>query len=337
MGSYFERVWRVAAPERVCLFLWLVSHQVIMTNVERKRRHLSDSDVCSVCKGDFKTIMHVLRDFPAMAGIWERIVPAGMRHLFFSQSLLEWLYDNLQEGVIITDVPWSTTFAMAVWWGWKWRCGNVFGDNRLCRDRVKFVRELAAEVWRAYQTVSLKSGPRARVVRDIGWQAPSAGCFKLNTDGASHGNPGLATAGGVIRDGDGKWCGGFALNIGRCTAPLAELWGVYYGLVIAWERKFSLLEFEVDSELVVGFLKRGINTSHLLSFLVRLCHGYLEKDWSVRITHVFREANRLADSLANHAFSLPLGFHLFEHVPPLLESLRWEDEIAVTSLRLVSL
>ncbi|CAA7038893.1 unnamed protein product [Microthlaspi erraticum] len=37
------------------------------------------------------------------------------------------------------------------------------------------------------------------------------------------------------------WCGGFSLNIGRCTAPLAELWGVYYGLCIVWEKKVQRL------------------------------------------------------------------------------------------------
>ncbi|XP_019097453.1 PREDICTED: sugar transporter ERD6-like 17 [Camelina sativa] len=70
-----------------------------------------------------------------------------------------------------------------------------------------------------------------------------------NTDGASHENPGLATAGGVLRDRMGQWCRGFALNIGICSAPLAELWGVYYGLHIAWEQRVTRLELEVDSEL----------------------------------------------------------------------------------------
>lgn len=130
IDCFFERVWHVAVPKRVRLFLWLVSHQVIMANVEHKRRHLSDSDVCYVCKGNFETIIHVLRDCPTMAGIWERVVPIRKRQRFFSQSLLEWLYDNLQEGVTTVDVPWSTTFAIAEWWGWNWRCGNVFGENR---------------------------------------------------------------------------------------------------------------------------------------------------------------------------------------------------------------
>lgn len=74
-----------------------------------------------------------------------------------------------------------------------------------------------------------------RVEKLIAWVRPDYGWTKLNTDGASHGNAGLATAGGVLRDSDGQWCGGFALNIGLCSAPLAELWGVYYGLYMARE------------------------------------------------------------------------------------------------------
>jgi len=112
----------------------------------------------------------------------------------------------------------------------------------------------------------------------------------------------------VLRGREGEWLGGFSLNIGRCTAPVAELWGVYYGLYLAWEKKVSRVELEVDSALVVGFLKTGVSERHPLSFLVRLCHGFLSKDWIVRISHVYREANRLADGLANYAFSLSMGF-----------------------------
>lgn len=104
-------------------------------------------------------------------------------------------------------------------------------------------------------------------------------------------------------------------NIGFCSATLAELWGVYYGLYLAWERRIPRLQLEVDSEVVVGFLKTGISDTHPLSFLVRLCYGFLLKDWTVQVSHVYREANHLADGLANYAFTRPLGLHLFASCP----------------------
>ncbi|AAF19536.1 F23N19.5 [Arabidopsis thaliana] len=221
------------------------------------------------------------------------------------------------------------------WWGWKWRCGNVFGENRKCRDRVKLVKDIAQEVAKANNCGSGSNNSRSRMERQVRWSKPSLGWCKLNTDGASHGNPGLATAGGALRNEYGEWCFGFALNIGRCLAPLAELWGVYYGLFMAWDRGITRLELEVDSEMVVGFLRTGIGSSHPLSFLVRMCHGFLSRDWIVRIGHVYREANRLADGLANYAFDLPLGYHAFASPPNSLDSILRDDELGISVPRLV--
>ncbi|KAG7540165.1 Ribonuclease H domain [Arabidopsis thaliana x Arabidopsis arenosa] len=322
----FRRAWKVVAPERVRTFLWLGIHQVLMTNTERQRRHLSTTAICPVCKCADETILHILRDCPAMGGIWIRMVPSGKRREFFAQSLLEWLFTNLGDDTKMGESTWSTFFAVSVWWAWKWRCGNVFGVQGKCRDRVKFLRDLSQEVSLVHSRAAAKQGTSGmRVERHIAWKKPGEGWLKLNTDGASRGNPGLATAAGVLRDETGEWCGGFALNIGICSAPLAELWGVYYGLYIAWERRATRLEIEVDSEMVVGFLQTGISEAHPLSFLVRLCHGFIARDWIVRFSHVYREANRLADALANYAFSLPLGFHFFASIPDSVNVVLLED------------
>lgn len=76
---------------------------------------------------------------------------------------------------------------------------------------------------------------------------------------------------------------------------------------------------------MVGFLKAGLRDSHPLLFLIRLCHGFISKDWIVRISHVYRKANCVADGLANYAFLLPLGFHGFESVPNSVRFILLED------------
>ncbi|CAA7018823.1 unnamed protein product [Microthlaspi erraticum] len=90
--------------------------------MERYQRHLSDTEVCQVCKGGVESILHVLRDCPAIADLWSCIVPIRKRREFFSTSLLPWLYDNLGNDVDMGGYGWSTVFAMAAWWAWKWRC-----------------------------------------------------------------------------------------------------------------------------------------------------------------------------------------------------------------------
>nr|AID60103.1 hypothetical protein [Brassica napus] len=332
MEDLYSRVWRVTAPERVRVFLWLVTHQVIMTNMERKRRHISENGTCPLCKSGDETILHVLRDCPAAAGLWRKLVLPTRQQRFFNLTLFEWLYENLANDKSVNGDQWPSLFALTVWWCWKWRCGYVFGEIGKCRDRVRFVKDKAQEVIKANKKVREPSAIGVHVERQIAWFVPENGWVKLNTDGASRGNPGLATAGGALRDEEGKWIGGFSLNIGICSAPLAELWGVYYGLCIAWDKGIRKLEVEVDSKSVVGFLKTGIHDSHPLSFLVRLCYGFVSRDWIVNFSHVYRETNRLADGLANYAFSLQFGLHFFDSVPEHVAPIMLEDlnEVART-------
>jgi len=67
---------------------------------------------------------------------------------------------------------------------------------------------------------------------------PTQGVVKINTDGASSGNPGEAGIGGLLRNSDGMWMVGFVQRIGFATALVAELWAMEQGLKLAWERGF---------------------------------------------------------------------------------------------------
>ena len=60
--------------------------------------------------------------------------------------------------------------------------------------------------------------------------APPAGSFKLNIDGAAKGNPGPAGYGGVIRNSKGSILSLFWGSIGSNTNNMAELEGLINGL-----------------------------------------------------------------------------------------------------------
>ncbi|KAL0722059.1 hypothetical protein Bca4012_036658 [Brassica carinata] len=188
-----------------------------------------------VCLLSFSASL-LLQDCSATAGIWTRIVTPGKQQRFFSLPLLEWLYENISRDASGNGDSWVTLFAMTVWWCWKWRCGYVFGEIGKCRDRVQFVKNKAQEIILSNKNLRISSTAGVRVEKQIAWHRPANSWFKLNTDGAPRGNPGLTTVGGVIWDEYGEWRGGFALNIGIFSASLVELWGVYYGLCIAWDR-----------------------------------------------------------------------------------------------------
>lgn len=57
---------------------------------------------------------------------------------------------------------------------------------------MKFIKELSKEMWRANEKGAAQDRASSREERQIGWDPPVGEWLKLNTDGASCGNPGLA-------------------------------------------------------------------------------------------------------------------------------------------------
>ena len=64
----------------------------------------------------------------------------------------------------------------------------------------------------------------------VGKKPPTRWC-KLNTDGASFGNPSKAGGRRIIRDSEGRWMRGFARSIGFTTSITAKFWTLRDGLL----------------------------------------------------------------------------------------------------------
>ena len=64
-------------------------------------------------------------------------------------------------------------------------------------------------------------------------------------------NPGLAGAGGVLRDHQGLWISGFSARVGLATNNMAKLAAVRQGLVMAWNANVKLFQLELDSRVVL--------------------------------------------------------------------------------------
>ncbi|CAN1178468.1 Putative ribonuclease H protein At1g65750 [Linum perenne] len=66
-STVWKKVWAWRGPSLIRFFLWLAIQDRILTNSERKRRHISASDVCPYCNSAAETAQHVLRDCPLAA------------------------------------------------------------------------------------------------------------------------------------------------------------------------------------------------------------------------------------------------------------------------------
>lgn len=130
--------------------------------------------------------------------------------------------------------------------------------------------------------------------------------FIAYSDGASRGNPGPASIGGIVLDEAGNRLEAISRRIGRATNNEAE----YRAAVAVVEAALALgateLELRMDSELVVRQIsgRYRIRNPRLMPFFQRLTalRGRFQR---FSIEHVPRARNAEADRLANAALDQP--------------------------------
>ena len=124
------------------------------------------------------------------------------------------------------------------------------------------------------------------------------------TDGVAEPNPGPAAIGATIKDEQGKLVTSISQPIGRATSNQAE----YRAIIAALERAISLgvsqVDMHSDSELVVRQITGQYRVKNAsLKPLYQKVKRLQNRLKGFTITHVPREQNREADSLAGKALA----------------------------------
>ncbi|CAN1185483.1 Putative ribonuclease H protein At1g65750, partial [Linum perenne] len=120
------------------------------------------------------------------------------------------------------------------------------------------------------------------------------------SDGLVRNPHGQATAGGLLRDSSGNCLQAFTVNLGRCSITRAEICGALEGVRRAWDAGYRKIEVQMDSKMVMSILLNSEpGSSHQYTLEVLEFQEWLQRDWEVKVIHVYREANQAADYLAN--------------------------------------
>ena len=124
----------------------------------------------------------------------------------------------------------------------------------------------------------------------------------IHIDGASRGNPGEAGLGVHVAGPDGTQIADLYGYLGRATNNVAEYQALLHALRWALARGSRRARIFSDSELVVRQVAGSYRVKHPgLRPLVQEAQALLRRFEDVRVSHVPREQNREADSLANRA------------------------------------
>lgn len=175
----------------------------------------------SGCGATLKSMDHILRTCYEANKLWERVVPSNLWPSFLEGNINDWLNRNLsRKRAPGFDIDWAIVFAFCCWYLWKGRCNFAFHlDSGSMVYRCSFIIRQAREAFAAW-TNPAGQHPTQELL--IHWSPPPLEFLKLNIDGCSKGNPGLAGAGGLFRNWKGEWVVGFVANLGAATVSHAE-------------------------------------------------------------------------------------------------------------------
>ncbi|XVF49970.1 hypothetical protein PTKIN_Ptkin04bG0058900 [Pterospermum kingtungense] len=152
---------------------------------------------------------------------------------------------------------------------------------------------------------------------------------RLSVAGRSSGNPGAASAGGLIRDESGSWIVGYNLKLGLCGCLAADLWALFQGIKFTWDRGYRKVLIESDSAAAVESLKKAPPLLNSNRALIERCYDLLHDNWDCKVCAIRREENLCADWLATHVKGQLLGISIINSPPAELIPLLEVDSIRV--------
>ncbi|CAN1812312.1 Putative ribonuclease H protein At1g65750 [Linum perenne] len=106
--SYWRSIWRWEELNKVRHFLWLVSHNKLMTNVECARRRLNDDSSCSVCGSQTEDLNHVFRSCPRAVQVWNRVLPEAVSTDQGNQNFNSWWTSGITNAELLVR-EWEIT------------------------------------------------------------------------------------------------------------------------------------------------------------------------------------------------------------------------------------
>ncbi|KAF7819384.1 Non-LTR retroelement reverse transcriptase [Senna tora] len=322
----WKHIWSWQGPQRIKSFLWLCGHDKVLSNVVRKNRGMTQDDGCAKCGDCQEDLLHILRDCASIKNVWLRIVEFKHWPVFFNLNLREWLNFNFSRNLGYGEIEWNLHFGVTCWMAWKWRNEFIFnGRTSGVGDPALYIHQYCRFVRSAFSLVG-KEGQGSRVAVRIAWVPPPDGWIKVNVDGSvDPGSFGSSACGGVLRDRDGNFLCGFSRNVGSCSITLTELWGVLSGLQVAWNRGFKKVIIETDCLNAKRLIYQNFEEGYCSAQLVDEIHKSIAQDWDVVVQHVFKEANFVADKIAQLGHYEDFGIRIIEQPPDCIHKLLYED------------
>ncbi|CAN1183511.1 Putative ribonuclease H protein At1g65750 [Linum perenne] len=216
-----------------------------------------------------------------------------------------WIFHPLKSGN-------GMLFGITCWQLWKFRNERIFTDSITSTTAAAIkIGNWLCSIKKAMERDNRALGVgRPREVVDLAWDPGPIGWMVLNTDGSVNPNRRQATAGGLLRDADGRCSLAYTMNLRNCSITRAEMRGALRGLELAWDAGYRKLIVRLDSMAAVQLLTNSREPNHQHGMETLRFRELISRNWEVIIEHTYRERNCTTDYLASLGYDYPFGSHM---------------------------
>ena len=320
-----KMIWHKQIPFKVNFFIWRALRNKLPTNESLLKFGRTEEECCCCYQKGRDDISHILISGNFAKHIWKYHASRfGVIHTNISlrNQLIQW--GNLQGHNEVYKLLIHILPNFICWHLWKNRCAVKYGGKQssiqrvqygIFKDSMQVIKSVHPNIpwqnnWDSLMNLIVQCKQQYKVTM-LQWKTPTAGKYKLNTDGSTLHNSGKTGGGGILRDHQGNLIYAFSLSFGIGTNNFAELKAVQYGMDWCEQHGYKYIVLEIDSELVYKWINKMINTPWRYQQLVQDILQIVNKMKHFQCQHIYREANTTADLLAKFSHSLEIPQHFY--------------------------
>ncbi|XP_060968323.1 uncharacterized protein LOC115710989 [Cannabis sativa] len=326
-SKWWKSFWSLQLPEKIKIFAWHVIHDALPVATSLVKQKVITDAACSVCRQAWESVGHVFFGCHYAKNVWR------LMHQSFDWKKAVSMY----KGDYLKFLASSHTKAefeqiiCTLWCIWSERNQVVHNKkshsaSALAAFSLQYLDNYHAAQLKYRPPATSSQVPSPSTAPSAPWQPPPMGTLKLNIDAAFDKTSSKIGVGAVIRNYVGQVIAALSMPIvGNFASNEMEAKAMFHGINWVLQQQLSISIVETDALVVSNALKSPAAGILAFSDLIMDISYLLSFFPNTIVTHVKRNANSVADSLAKFALGLDEICSWWENFPPSIYSVIVND------------
>lgn len=134
----WSKVWDPSLWPKISTFLWLLSHNKILTWDNLRKRNFHGPSICPNCRQDEETVNHLMHSYQLAQKLWENVSfcfqREGRVHKDIITTVRNWERIPFQSKIL--NFLWKLIPGFLMWAIWKERNDRIFKDHSVPLENI---------------------------------------------------------------------------------------------------------------------------------------------------------------------------------------------------------